>query len=274
MGRLYYSLVQYCPDLGRAEAANVGIVVFAPDSGDLSLRFVERNERAVKLFGYEAVDAVALNHAKDSLKNLLSADRSVIRDLQSFVDFSGRLANSLALTKPRIALGGDSSAAMEILFKAYVGEESERKSHLRHKSKGMKDLLARLRRKRAPIKSNIKVPVENLPPLRADFAWLNGHLNVVKAHGISPSPEKAGRDATELGYINKKFAETNQIKNVGRRLIVVPNTEQLPPGPSRDYFFGILNDFEVQVVNDEDLRPLEERIMDEARDFTDEAIFA
>ena len=31
----YYSLIQYCPDLGRLEAANVGVLLFCPERGFL-----------------------------------------------------------------------------------------------------------------------------------------------------------------------------------------------------------------------------------------------
>jgi hypothetical protein len=41
----YYSLIQYCPDAAREEAANVGVVLFCPEVDYLEARTVSGNDR-------------------------------------------------------------------------------------------------------------------------------------------------------------------------------------------------------------------------------------
>ena len=40
--RGYYCIIQYCPDLGRLEAANIGVLLFCPDRGFLKGPHVQR----------------------------------------------------------------------------------------------------------------------------------------------------------------------------------------------------------------------------------------
>ena len=50
----YYSLVQYCPDVARQEAANVGVVLFCPELAFLEARLASSNHRIRRFFGEEA----------------------------------------------------------------------------------------------------------------------------------------------------------------------------------------------------------------------------
>ena len=49
----YYSVIQYCPDLGRFEAANMGVLLFCPESGFLKSLMSGNNSRIIKFFGSE-----------------------------------------------------------------------------------------------------------------------------------------------------------------------------------------------------------------------------
>jgi hypothetical protein len=47
----FYSIIQYCPDLWRGEAANVGVVLFQPESRQMSVKLSDTLAR-VKHFRY------------------------------------------------------------------------------------------------------------------------------------------------------------------------------------------------------------------------------
>ena len=47
----YYSIVQYCPELSRFEAANIGVLLFRPVSGFLNVMTSGNNRRIIKFFG-------------------------------------------------------------------------------------------------------------------------------------------------------------------------------------------------------------------------------
>ena len=48
--RGYYSLIQYCPDRSRLEAANVGVVLFVPDRSFFKARISPNNEHVRRFF--------------------------------------------------------------------------------------------------------------------------------------------------------------------------------------------------------------------------------
>ena len=60
----YYSLVQFCPDVARLEAVNVGVLVFCPQSGFLEIKLTEDDDRVAKMFGKHSFHPPSLDAAK------------------------------------------------------------------------------------------------------------------------------------------------------------------------------------------------------------------
>ena len=60
----YYSLVQYCPDLSRMEAANIGVLLFSPDRQFLQAKMTSDNSRIRQFFGSESNDWQRINSFK------------------------------------------------------------------------------------------------------------------------------------------------------------------------------------------------------------------
>ena len=54
--RGYFSLVQFCPNPSRAEAVNLGVILFCPDAGFLEAKMSAGNKPAMKLVGRAGVD--------------------------------------------------------------------------------------------------------------------------------------------------------------------------------------------------------------------------
>ncbi len=97
----YYSLIQYCPDAARSEAVNVGVALLCPGLNFLDAALTDNPERAVRLFGKDAVQPQALRAAKEAIKARLTqgSDRPMtLEDFQKFID---TCANDIVLTNPR-----------------------------------------------------------------------------------------------------------------------------------------------------------------------------
>jgi len=69
----YYSVIQYCPDLSRLEAVNVGVLIFVPDTGRVSMKMSSTMRRLTKVFG-KTVDANLVRVSKQSLSERLQGD--------------------------------------------------------------------------------------------------------------------------------------------------------------------------------------------------------
>jgi hypothetical protein len=67
----YYSVIQYCPDLARFEAANIGVLLFCPQSGFLKALTSGNNRRIIKFFGSAGHDWKRINTVKRALQDRL-----------------------------------------------------------------------------------------------------------------------------------------------------------------------------------------------------------
>jgi len=50
MSKGYFSLVQYCPDVARQEAVNVGVVLLCPEQKFIGVKITPGNQRIRRFF--------------------------------------------------------------------------------------------------------------------------------------------------------------------------------------------------------------------------------
>jgi hypothetical protein len=105
----YYSLIQYCPDPSRLEAANVGVVLFCPAKNFLEVRTAHRNDRIRRLFGRDK-DWKQINAIKLSVERRLKTDRDQFQEAADLERFATTRANAMRLTPPRAVLVEDPAA--------------------------------------------------------------------------------------------------------------------------------------------------------------------
>jgi hypothetical protein len=67
--RGYYSLVQFCPDSARAEAANVGVVVLCPDRHFIDCKFASSNDRVRRFFSVQGEQLERLDQIKEESRS-------------------------------------------------------------------------------------------------------------------------------------------------------------------------------------------------------------
>lgn len=118
--RGHYSMIHYCPDPGRAESVNVGVLVFCPTTGFLEARFSESDARAIEFFRLDAHDAERLQQMKVNLAERLRADRETLLDERALNLFIATRANKLILTPLRNLRLSDPADDFERLFQANV----------------------------------------------------------------------------------------------------------------------------------------------------------
>src|SRR5438876_1743953 len=95
----YYSLIQYCPDVARHEAANLGVLLFCPEFSYLQARLASTNHRVRRFFGEEADQYRHLNAMKAAFEERLQVERSDLINLDSLQVFVETRANKLVLTR-------------------------------------------------------------------------------------------------------------------------------------------------------------------------------
>ena len=105
--RGHYSLIQFVPDRGRAEGANVGVVVVCPKLAAFRVLMCESNDGPTRHFGVAVVEEARLDIAKNALAHRLRADlleRPTLETLERARSLEG---NALVIGSPRSVAVGD-----------------------------------------------------------------------------------------------------------------------------------------------------------------------
>ncbi len=124
----YYSLIQYCPDLGRLEAANVGVLLFRPEPHFLKALTSRNNSRIIRFFGSAGHDWVRINAYKQGLTDRIAREGADIRTVEHLERFIAQRANLLQITPPRPMRVLDPEKDLHELFKEFLGDSAHRTS--------------------------------------------------------------------------------------------------------------------------------------------------
>jgi hypothetical protein len=221
----YYSVIQYRPDTGRAEAANVGIVLYTESPRQLEVKMSATFARVDRFF---QPDREKLSRIIESARS--TADRLMlsVAEMDSVADldhFARTLGNDIAMTPPRMAAVENIVSDISRLFDQLVGDEADRK----HRKPAMLptainqvfEQLASSGKVWQP--GRVKIPL-NGRSIDIPYAYRNGVLNYVKpvvfSHGTQRIDDKACRLAVEGDQIRKDH--DHRVEGVaGRQLVIV-----------------------------------------------------
>ena len=112
----FFSLVQYCPDYSRMEAANIGIILCVPDAEFIKARMSTSNDRVRQFFGPGSVDPEWLSAVKESLEERIEVMKASLVSIEDFNRFIETRANRLLLTTPRAVKVKDPDQDLNSLF--------------------------------------------------------------------------------------------------------------------------------------------------------------
>jgi hypothetical protein len=123
----YYSLVQFCPDVSRLEAVNVGVVLFCPGIAFLDVQLTTSDERVAQVFGSEEFRPASLEAAKRALASRLRSEKYRPRSLEEFQHFIDTRGNDLVLTPLRPVKVVQPAEELADLFRRLVERPPGRK---------------------------------------------------------------------------------------------------------------------------------------------------
>lgn len=261
----YYSLIQYCPDRMRLEAANIGVLLFCPERKFLQARLASSNRRIDRFFGAEAGDLKQINAMKKILEHRLAAESQKIQDLEGLQHFAELLANEIVITEPRAWLVEEPEVELAHLYEQLVGRL------IKTEPGPEKLLLEKLRvqletpRIQAVLKRDlvVKVPVFG-NELKVPYAYQNGRLNLIEAHEFNQQ-----REQDIIRDVLTKAAQGNLIykhpdPDAGERQLVVVASFGRAAVKHRHQVETVLRDHHVTFVPDTELADLERQIAETA----------
>lgn len=181
----YYSLIQYCPDSSRLEAANIGVLLFCPEIKFLKARISEPEARIRQFFGMRKDDDRKINALKKAIEERLKREQDWFKDLHDLEAFISTRANALQITLPRPMKVQDPERELEELFEELVRKPV--KKGLREISPGLKPIREALSQTFADpevkrrLRERITVEVPALRrPLTVPYGFQNGAFNLIQ----------------------------------------------------------------------------------------------
>lgn len=115
----YYSILQYIPNLERAEGVNIGVILFCPESKNIRIKISPTNDRVRRFFG-DGVDLEHLDLFKVAFEERFQAASEKIVSLEDFRHFINTRGNQLQLTTPRFVKVFDFNEEITSLYNLLV----------------------------------------------------------------------------------------------------------------------------------------------------------
>ncbi len=97
----YYSIIQYCPDAGRMEAANVGVVLLCEETSFLVAEMSGNCNRERRFFGKGSFDPGCLMASKLALRWRINTAGNNMMSPRKFKHFVDTRGNDIIMTDPR-----------------------------------------------------------------------------------------------------------------------------------------------------------------------------
>lgn len=252
--RGYYSLIQFCPDSSRAEAVNIGVLLFCPEARYIAARTARGKARAEKLVGKSGVDSASLNAAKRAIEHRLEVDREgfqTLDDLQRFVDTR---ANVLKLTVPRPVKVFDPDEDLGKLFDELVGGLARRKPATAFPPVELQQTFHKLQEQgRARLNWNIEIPIVRRD-LRIPYAYRNGVWNLVRPKVFSNDERPAIGQAQQLAVDGDLLRRHGADEAGEKRLVVLTAFETGENAADlENRLVDLFREYEVTTVRQHDL---------------------
>lgn len=222
-------MVQYCPDVFRAEAVNVGLVLLRPEPHAIFVRMTNHYQRIKKLFGTPVDEVKNLKLSVQGMASRIEKSVNELKTSEDLVAFAASRGNALRLTEPRLAKLDDFEADFDRLFLQLVEQHST--EHLAEASPAevlppkLSEVFYRLQQARKIWQpGTITVPVYRRK-LDIPYAYKNGVVNLVKPH-VFAADRRAETQAAKLA-VNGQLIEKHLIDGEKHKLIVV-STQETP----------------------------------------------
>ena len=116
----WYSCIQFCPDAGRAERANIGVLLLCEEASFLETRMLHEMHRAADFFGLSRDSRAALYLAADAMADRLRIDKQDLLSQPALEHFIATRANSIILTPLRPMRVTDPSKDLDRLYRELV----------------------------------------------------------------------------------------------------------------------------------------------------------
>jgi len=267
--RGYYCIIQYCPDLGRLEAANIGVLLFCPDRDFLKARTSSDNARIRHFFGDEPHDWIRINSYKLGIEERLEMEHNEIRTLEALEDFIARRANLIQISPPRPMKVRDPEKDLDQLFQDLVGGQARTSRGPSMKGFLLKKFMNAGLNKKIQTDISVKVPISDRQ-IEVPCGFQNGRFNLIQLAGFqATNPDHAKTTACRYAVEGESLYE-NPDPHLGELQVILVGKFGSKQSESRPGVERILKEHHVRLFATTELDRLVEEIRRTAKDFPED----
>lgn len=261
----YYSLIQYCPDPSRLEAANVGVLLFVPSLNYLRAITAKGNRRIQQFFGRDGHDWTRINTFKRGMEDRVQAERPSIRTVDDLERFIAKRANALRITDPRPMRVTDPEADLKQLFAELVGgvhRAEPRQSIKAYLHKRLVDAGLQQR-----IRNDIRIRVPSFErEVTIPYGYQNGRFQLIQpARFEAEDPDKIIPTACRYAVEGRSLYE-HQDPKLGRLQLVVVGVFPAKKAASRSMVRRIFDENKVRLFASDEVDRLIQDIRQNAKE--------
>ncbi len=202
----YYSLIQWCPDAGRMETVNIGLVLVGPTRTKSIIRIQATPGRIRSCLGAN-VDSTYLRGAIEAFETRFRNELTDVTTPEAVDSWSGRLGNDIVMTPCRgVAIETDRQSTFDEMFNRLV--ERKRVPAGPDRSRLASRLTRLLTRKELglTVEMNKELPVPTIGSATIPFAIQADVLQLIKPIMLGP---RALDDARYWRLLSEDFSTSN-----------------------------------------------------------------
>lgn len=248
MMRAFYSVVQYVPDGGRAEAANAGVVLFVPDRRLIEVRTSPTLERVRQFFRPGRQELRRIELALDAFKHRMELARADFESESDLAQFAAARADAVRLTPPRVVMVREPLSDLEALYAELVGDQ-DRVAEAAGAMQGLPPRVAEVFGRLEAARKAWRPGRITLPTVNRSFevpvAYQNGRVNYVRPESLAPGRRLDDRMA-KLGF-NGQLIYRHPIDDRDGQLVVL-SVDPDADATVEERFQRTLQEFSVRFV--------------------------
>ncbi|MCZ7645977.1 MAG: DUF3037 domain-containing protein [Planctomycetota bacterium] len=246
--RGFYSVVQYIPDGGRAEAANVGVVLYVPSSRSVEIRVTPNLARVRQFFRPDKQELRRIEIELESLKHRMELARGEFESEEALAQFAAARADAVRLTKPRLVMVQEAYGELAELYAELVGDlELGRVTYPAQAPSLPRKLAETFGRLEAQHKvwrpGRIKLPMVKRP-FDVPIAYENGRVNYVRPESLDGG--KLDDRMAKLGF-HGQLIFNHPIEDKEGQLVVL-SVASHADSSMEDRFDRALKEFNVRFI--------------------------
>lgn len=246
--RGFYSVLQYVPDGGRAEAANTGVLLFVPERRMLEVRASETLERVRQFFRPGKTQLRRIELALESFKHRIELAHGEWDSEADLAQFASSTANAIRLTPPRLITVQEPLDQLDGLYSELVGDRAraavEAAARLHPMPPAIAETFGRLEAQRKVWRpGRIKLPVTN-KDFDVPVAFQNGRVTYVRPESLASG--KLDERLAKLGF-NGRLIYKHPVEDRDAMLVVLSADPDATPEVERR-FARTLEDFNTRFV--------------------------